>query len=108
MRLAVITIVCLCIAGCGGSVSLKSRRDGPTSKPVPVRSKTCCDISQRQAAEIAAAEAASRDCSHLQVINVKRDDKRWKVELVGHCGSRDGHDALCLSASNYTQNPRSP
>lgn len=99
MRFAVIMTVCLCIAGCGGSVSLQSRRNAPTSKPVPAPHKTCCDISQRQAAEIAAAEAASRDCSHLQVVSVKRDDKRWKVELVGHCGNgRDGRIRVKLDA----------
>jgi len=91
MRLAMVMIVCLCIAGCGGTVSFQSRRDAPASQPVPVPHKGCCDISQRQAAEIAAAEAAARDCSHLQVVSVKRDDKRWKVEMAGHCGCcRDG------------------
>jgi hypothetical protein len=90
MRLAMLVIVCLCIGGCGGTVTFQSRRDAPASQTVPVPKKSCCDISQRQAAEIAAAEAAARDCSHLQVVSVKRDDKRWKVEMVGHCS--DGRD----------------
>lgn len=90
-RLVMVMIACLCIASCGGTVTFQSRRGTPASQPVPVPRKSCCDISQRQAAELAAAEARERDCSHLQVVSVKRDDKRWKVEMVGHCGCcRDG------------------
>ena len=89
MRIAAGLLALSLITGCSGTVVLQSRNEPPAPKPVPVPSTLCCDITQRQAAEVAVAEARARDCDRLHVENVKLDGKRYRVELRGECGCRD-------------------
>jgi len=89
MRIAAGLLALSLLTGCTGSVVLHSRSAPPPPEPVPVPSSLCCDVTQRQAAEIAVAEARTRDCGRLHVENVKRDGKRYRVELRGECGCRD-------------------
>ena len=89
MRLAFAWMLLVCITGCTGTVVLHSQAAPPRQQPVPGSTALYCDISQRQAAEIALTEANARQCDDLDVQSVKRDGKRWKVELTGHCGCRE-------------------
>ena len=89
MRIAAVLLALFLATGCTGSVVLHSRSDPPPPQPVPVPSPLCCDVTPRQAAEIAVAEAQVRDCDRLRVEDVKRDGKRYRVELRGACGCRE-------------------
>lgn len=89
MRIAAGLLALFMVSGCTGSVIVHSRSEPPPPQPVPMPSALCCDITQRQAAEIAMGEAAARRCGRLHVDNVKRDGKRYKVEMRGECGCRD-------------------
>ena len=89
MRRVFAWMLLVCITGCNGTVVLQSQSQPPRPQPVPGSKTLYCDISQRQAAEIVAAEADARHCDDLDVQSVKRDGKRWKVELTGECGCRE-------------------
>ena len=89
MRIAAGFLVVLCLAGCTGSVVLESRKPVPAPQPMPGPAGMCCDVTQRQAAEIAVSEAVARQCGDLHVENVKRDGQRGRVDLVGQCGCRE-------------------
>jgi len=89
MRIAAGFLVVLCLAGCTGTVVLESRKPVPAPQPMPGPTGMCCDVTQRQAAEIAVAEAVARQCGDLHVQNVKRDGQRWRVDLTGQCECRE-------------------
>jgi len=89
MRFAAVSFALLCAAGCSGTMIYETRTDGSSARPAVSPKVQGCDISQRQAAEIARDEARARDCSHLRVQDVKSDNNRYHVKLTGHCGSRE-------------------
>ncbi len=89
MRLAAGLLVLLCVAGCGGTMIYEKRADGSSAMPAVSAKVRCCDISQREAAEIASSEASARECGHLRVQDVKGDANRYHVTLTGHCGARE-------------------
>lgn len=89
MRLAAGLLALLCVAGCSGTMIYETRTNGTSARPAVSKKVRCCDVSQREAADIAMDEAQARECGHLRVQDVKGDKNRYHITLVGHCGARD-------------------